>query len=490
MFTAQRSYSEREVLEVPVSNQSYLKKIVSAGYEGEFYKVMVEYLGEEIFVADGVGKILFVNPASVKTIGLPVDQIIGRSAEDLEREGYFSVSSTMEVVRQRKTVNVLQKLKDGRTVLATGVPIFNKEQDEIAMIISTSKDVDSVNELLHTVEKQAAEIEKNKAEIHNLRESMFEAEGFISSDPVMEELKNTITRVAPLEVSVLIQGETGVGKEVVARSLHKFSNRNSEPYIKINCGTIPEQLIESELFGYEKGAFTGANAAGKKGKVEMAHMGTLFLDEIGELPLTLQVKLLDFLQDGSFTRVGGTERRKVNARVVAATNRDLKRMCEEGKFRKDLYYRLNVIPINIPPLKDRREDIDVLTKYFVSRNNSKYRCNKKIENGLLDILTRFEWPGNVRELENVIERLFVMSEEDVIRKENLKSVISEHRGNSNVPAVTNISIRPLKEAKWDLEKQLVSKAYEMYHSTYKVAEVLQVDQSTVVKLLHKHNCMK
>lgn len=473
-----------------VLKQKYLKKIVSAGYESEFYKIMVEYLGEEIFVADGTGKILFVNPASVKTIGLPVDQIIGRSAEDLEREGYFSVSSTMEVVRQRKTVNVLQKLKDGRTVLATGVPIFDKEQDDIVMIISTSKDVDAVNEILHTVEKQAMEIEKNKAEIHNLKESMFEAEGFISSDPIMQELKNTVAKVAPLEVSVLIQGETGVGKEVVARSLHRFSNRSNEPYMKINCGTIPEQLIESELFGYEKGAFTGASVGGKKGKVEMANLGTLFLDEIGELPLTLQVKLLDFLQDGTFTRVGGTERVKVNARVVAATNRDLKRMCEEGKFRKDLYYRLNVIPLYIPPLRDRPGDIEVLTKYFVSCNNSKYRCHRKIENGLLDILTRFDWPGNVRELENVIERLFVMSEEDIIRKENLKSAITENRSTSNILNVTNINLRPLKEAKWELEKQLVSKAYEMYRSTYKVAEVLQVDQSTVVKLLHKHKCMR
>ncbi|HVI43204.1 MAG TPA: sigma 54-interacting transcriptional regulator [Anaerovoracaceae bacterium] len=471
-----------------VLKQKDFKNIVSGEYDSEFYKIMVEYLGEEIFVADGTGKILFVNPASVKTIGLPVDQIIGLSAQDLVREGYFSVSSTMEVVRQRKTVNVLQKLKDGRTTLATGVPIFDKEQEEIIMIISTSKDVDAVNEILHTVEKQAMEIEKNKAEINSLRESMFEEEGFISGDHIMQELKGTVTRVAPLAVSVLIQGETGTGKEVVARALHRFSNRSNEPYIKINCGTIPEQLIESELFGYEKGAFTGANTSGKQGKVEMAHMGTLFLDEIGELPLALQVQLLDFLQDGSFTRVGGTERLQVNARVVAATNRDLKKMCDDGKFRKDLYYRLNVIPINIPPLRDRIGDIDVLTKYFVSRCNSRYRCHKKMENGMLEVLTHFDWPGNVRELENVIERLFVMSEEDIIKKEDLKRVIYEN-SETSIPNFTDISIRPLKEAKWELEKQLVSKAYQMYHSTYKVAEALHIDQSTVVKLLHKHNCL-
>ena len=473
-----------------VPKEKELKHIVSAGYDSEFYKLMVEYLGEEIFVSDGTGKILFVNPASVKMIGLPVDQIVGKSAEDLEREGYFSVSSTMEVVRQRKTVNLLQKLKDGRTVLATSVPIFDKEQDEIIMIISTSKDVDAVNELLHTVERQAVEIEKTKAEIHNLRESIFEAEGFISGDPIMSELKDSLIRIAPLDVSVLIQGETGVGKEVVARSLHRLGRRNNGPYIKINCGTIPEQLIESELFGYEKGAFTGANLSGKKGKVEMAHMGTLFLDEIGELPLPLQVKLLDFLQDGTFVRVGGTERRNVNARVIAATNRDLKRMCDEGKFRKDLYYRLNVIPINIPPLRDRTGDIGVLAKYFMSRCNSRYRCHKKMENGLSQILAQYSWPGNVRELENIIERLFVMTEEDVIRKDQLINVLREYNEASGCFSnASNVILRPLKEAKWELEKQLVSRAYQQYRSTYKVAEVLCIDQSTVVKLLHKHKCV-
>lgn len=479
-----------------VLKRKELKRMVSAGYDSEFYKVMVEYLGEEIFVADGTGKILFVNPASVKMIGLPVDQIVGRTAEELEHEGYFSVSSTMEVIRQKRTVNLLQKLKDGRTVLATSVPIFDKEQDEIVMIISTSKDVDAVNELLHTVEKQAVEIEKTKAEIHNLRESMFEAEGFISGDPIMNELKDTLIRVAPLDVSVLIQGETGVGKELVAKALHRFGSRLNGPYIKINCGTIPEQLIESELFGYEKGAFTGASTGGKKGKVEMAHMGTLFLDEIGELPLQLQVKLLDFIQDGTFTRVGGNQRLSVNTRVIAATNRDLKKMSEEGNFRKDLFYRLNVIPITVPPLRDRRGDIGVLSKYFMTRCNSRYRCYKKLEGGLLPILTQHSWPGNVRELENVIERLFVMTEENVIGKEQLINVLQENSKaadsltySSSSSAASGENLRPLREAKWELEKQLVSSAYQRYRSTYKVAEVLCVDQSTVVKLLHKHKCV-
>lgn len=457
-------------------------------YEEQFYKLVFEYLGEEIFVSDGNGKTLYVNPASVKTIGKPFDQIVGRNVEELVKEGYFSVSSTMEVMKKKKTVNVLQKLIDGRTVLATGVPIFDKETGEILMIISTSKDVDAINDLMHTVEKQAAVIQKNIEEMNHLKDSIFEIEGFISNDPIMSNIKTIITRVAPLDVPALIQGNTGVGKEVVARTLHRFSNRSKGPFIKINCGSIPEQLIESELFGYESGAFTGAAKGGKKGRVEMAHMGTLFLDEIGEMPLSLQVKLLDFLQDGTFIRVGGTTRLKVDNRIVAATNRNLKKMCAEGQFREDLFYRLNVLPIHIPPLHERPSDIEVLAKYFMSSCNSKYHCNKQMEEGLVGVLKAYGWPGNVRELQNVMERAFVMSDEQIVTKEDLKRILDEEKQPEAIGKFIGMEIMPLKEAKWMLEKQLVGKAYEMYRSTYKVAEVLQVDQSTVVKLLHKHNC--
>lgn len=457
-------------------------------YDKQFYKLVFEYLGEEIFVTDKNGKTLYVNPASVKTIGKPVEQIVGRNVEELVKDGYFSNSSTMEVMKKKKTVNVLQKMSDGRTLLATGIPIFEEGTGEIVMIISTSKNVDEINELSHTVEKQAEVIEKNIEELKNLKASIFENEGFISNDPTMNNIKNIITRVAPLDIPVLIQGNTGVGKEVVARSLHRFSKRADGPFIKINCGAIPEQLMESELFGYESGAFTGAVKGGKKGRVEMAHMGTLFLDEIGEMPLALQVKLLDFLQDGTFTRVGGTKRLKVDNRIIAATNRNLKKMCAESQFREDLFYRLKVIPFNIPPLSDRPNDIDVLAKYFISKYNSKYHCHKRMEVGLTDVMKAYSWPGNVRELENVMERVYVMSDEQFVTREDLKRILYEDEESAEIRNFADVEIIPLKEAKWALEKQLVSKAYEMYHSTYKVAEVLQVDQSTVVKLLHKHKC--
>ncbi len=455
-------------------------------FQNQFYKIMVEHLGEEIFVADGNGKILFLNPASVKMIGLPVDQIIGKNAEDLQREGYVSPSCTMEVLRQRKKVNILQKLKDGRTVLATGVPIYDSDQEEIVMVISTSKDVDELNSLLATVESQERELRMKNAEIEKLRDDIFTEEGLIFGDTVMKEIRDAVIRIAPLDITVLLEGETGVGKEVVVRTLHRFSTRKNNSLMKINCAIIPENLMESELFGYESGSFTGAHKEGKQGKVEMADGGTLFLDEIGEMPLHLQVKLLDFLQDGTFTRVGGTEKRKVDARIIAATNRDLKAMCEKGYFRQDLYYRLNVIPIKIPPLRERVADIGILAKYFISNYNTKYKGHKTLSESARITFCGYFWPGNVRELEHVIERAYVMTDGDVINEETVNVILYGDQFGTPDSRVICTDIIPLKEAKKEVERQLISKACEIYGSTYKMADALKVDQSTVVKLLKKH----
>ena len=454
--------------------------------DNKFYKIMVEYLGEEIFVTDGKGKVIFVNPASAKTIGMAVDEIIGLNAADFEEQGYFKPSCTLEVIRQRKQVNLLQQLKNGRTVLATGVPIFDNEHENIIMVISTSKDVEAVNQLLKTVEEQSGELEQKTEELNFLRQEIFTEQGFISSDPVMIKVKDTLMKVAPLDLAVLIEGETGVGKEVFVRALHRFSERKDGPLIKINCGIIPENLMESEIFGYEEGAFTGAQKSGKKGKVELANGGTLFLDEIGELPLSLQVKLLDLLQDGTFTRVGGNQKIRVDARIVAATNRDLKAMSEKGTFREDLFYRLNVFPVIIPPLRDRKQDIETLTKYFIVQYNSKYKRHKRITDEACGRLLSYDWPGNVRELEHVLERAFILTEEDDIGEEVLKNCLYGNAKNTEGARIICTDIMPLKEAKSEVERQLLTRAYDEYKSTYKVADVLKIDQSTVVKLLHKH----
>jgi transcriptional regulator with PAS, ATPase and Fis domain len=290
---------------------------------------------------------------------------------------------------------------------------------------------------------------------------------------------------------VLIEGETGVGKDIIANTLHKFSNRSEKPFIKINCGSIPENLIESELFGYETGAFTGASREGKKGLVEIADGGTLFLDEIGELPLNMQVKLLDFIQDGSYKRIGGTDLLRVDARIVAATNRNLHEMCENGQFRKDLFYRLNVMPITIPPLRDRTDDIYMFVKTFLSRCNSKYNEHKAFSEQAYKALASYSWPGNVRELEYFVERAYIMAEGHIITDEAVDLIINATYGmEKSESGIVCMGLIPLKEARHELERLLVSRALRIYKTTYKAAEALGVDQSTIVKLSKRLNTLE
>lgn len=455
-------------------------------FSDKFYKLMVEYLGEEIFVSDAKGNAMFINKASSDTIGLPREEIIGKNVTELETEGYFAPSCTLEVLRQKKTVNMLQYLKNGGVVLATGVPVFDDNNEKIEMVISTSKDVDAINKLLNKVENQEREIIEKESEIGDLRMELFNKVGFVSADEATRILKNTIIKVAPTDVTVLVEGETGVGKEVVVKSIHQFSKRKDKPLVKINCGLIPSNLIEAELFGYEKGAFTGADQAGKKGKVELANQGTLFLDEIGEMPLDMQVKLLEFLQDNTYTRVGGTKRIKVDTRVITATNRNLQEMCEKGSFRKDLYYRLNIMPLKVPPLRERTDDIEILAKHFIELYNTKYNEYKVYEEGAFDFLKTRDWPGNIREFEHVIERAYIISESNVISIGELcESVVGNIEVSLKNPINCN-AIVPLKEAKNEIERQILVKACEKYDTTYKIADALKVDQSTVVKLLKKH----
>ena len=281
-----------------------MEKDISKRYDKSFYKMMAENFGDEIFVTDGDGVVLFVNLEAAKVIERPVHEIVGRKVQELVDEGFFKPSASLEAIKQKKTVNIMQTLFNGKTVLCTSVPIFDDLHENIRMVISTTKDVSELQDIIATVEKQ-------NEEISNLRDIAFEVAGFIAGAGQKHNVRDMVAKIAPLNVPVLIQGETGVGKEVAARAIHQLGCGKNKPMVKINCGIIPENLIESELFGYEPGAFTGAEKAGKKGKVEMAEGGTLFLDEIGEMPLSLQVKLLDFLQDGSFTRVGGTKRLKV-----------------------------------------------------------------------------------------------------------------------------------------------------------------------------------
>ena len=306
----------------------------------------------------------------------------------------------------------------------------------------------------------------------------------VAYSPAMESVIALMQKVSSVSSTVLITGASGVGKEVVARYIHRTGNRSCEPFVKINCAAIPETLLESELFGYEEGAFTGARRSGKPGLIELASGGTLFLDEITEMPMALQAKLLQVLQEKCLVRVGGTRQIRVDARVIAATNRDIERAVKEGRFRNDLYYRLNVIPIRVPSLVERAGDIAPLTYHFLEKWGARYGRPHQISREAREALDKYSWPGNVRELENMLEFLVVTVDAPVIGIEHIPTHIRSARG-QDAAAVRVSGIMPLRRAVEEVERQLIERASETCPSTYAIARALGVNQSTIVRKIQR-----
>lgn len=309
---------------------------------------------------------------------------------------------------------------------------------------------------------------------------------FIAESPQMKKIKNTIEYIKDVDSSVLITGESGTGKEVVCNYIYRTSQRKDFPIVKINCGAIPESLFESELFGYEDGAFTGARKKGKAGLFEMANHGTLFLDEISEMSLEMQVKLLRVIQEKEVFRLGGTDTIPVDVRIIAATNRNLEELVEKGKFRKDLFYRLNVIRLEIPPLRERKEDIIPLCYHFLDIFNERYHKNKGLTIKAARTLAHLDWPGNIRELENLVENIVVLEPDEVMRAKHLQTrYCKEHV--SNVGTVTVDGILPYKVALEQMERQLLENTRNQFGSTRKMAAILGLNQSTVSRKLRQYH---
>lgn len=311
-------------------------------------------------------------------------------------------------------------------------------------------------------------------------------ESIVARSTQMKEILELSKRVAKTDCTVLIQGESGVGKDEIAKIIHSNSARSEKPFYKVDCAAIPESLLESELFGYEPGAFTGATKSGKQGMLEAADNGTIFLDEIGDLHLSLQSKLLRVLQDHTIVRVGGTKPITVNVRVIAATNKDLAECIKKGLFREDLYYRLNVVPIYIPPLRERTDDILSFIGHFRDKFSKRYNVTKECSPEVAHALLNYQWPGNVRELKNIIERIFVTAPNERVRLDDLPSHLVSNEFISSEDVVTINKIIPLKSAVKEVEKQLLFKAMARYGSTRKAAKVLRVSQPTVVRKLQEH----
>lgn len=445
------------------------------------YKELLENItigsSDGIYITDDKGTGLYMNNADYQITGLTEPQVIGRTIYQMVADGLVTGSAVVEVIKTKKRASVLQKTPNGKTVMVTGIPIFDEAGNHIR-VVSSTRDMTDLIEL----KKQLEEERRLNAELMSIKQDDLR-NSITAHSEKMFEVFELAKQVAKTDSTVLITGESGVGKEVIAKLIYNESHRVKELFLKVNCSAIPEHLLESELFGYEDGAFTGAKKGGKKGLIESVDKGTLFLDEIGEMPLILQGKLLQVIQDRTFIKVGGIQAKAVDIRIIAATNRDLKVLVEQGKFREDLYYRLNVVPIHIPPLRERIEDILPLAHIFLFRFNQKYSVEKELSDEVQNLLQAYSWPGNVRELENSIERLVIISKAKIILPEHLPLNIIN---NVNKHHITINGIIPLREAQEEVERLLFLRAYESFHNTYKAAKVLGVSQPTVVRKVKKY----
>ena len=444
------------------------------------YRPIVENLGVEIFVTDGEGNVLFVNPASIAINELDVDNIVGRNVRELMADGYFGESSTLKVLEEKTTVSLLQHLKHDKKVVATGVPILD-EDGEVEMVITTSQDIDVVNELLETLDEQEKEIDLLKRQLQ--KRSDIDVD-----DPASIKVKAAMEMVASLDMPILISGESGTGKHEAARYIHYFGKRRDEHFITVNCISADPDFLEQEIFGRESHSEDGKSELVIQGKLDMVDGGTLALNNISYMPPKIQSKLFEYINTGEFTRAGGGRPVKSNARIIAMTGMDLKTLSETGMFMKALYYKLNTVPIVIPPLRKRVKDIPYLANQYVAKYNDKYKSKKILNKDALGKLTSHAWPGNLIELDQTIESAYVMTDGPVIKGETVYNVIhGADEQETTKGSVYCEDIIPLKEAKHQLEEQLTRRAYEVYKTTAKAAEALGVNQSTVSRILSKYD---
>lgn len=445
------------------------------------FDAILDSMHEELLISDGKGRVLRVNPSFEAQYGIRREEALGQTVYQLEAAGYFKPSVIAKVIDGRKKVTMQQVTNRNRKIIVTATPIFDNQGD-ICLVVSFSRDITEMLDLRRQYSRLEDKIELYTEEINQLRQKAELEDGVIGNSPQMRSILETIRRVANFDANILFLGPSGVGKTMLAKIVHRQSKRKEGPFIDINCAAIPEHLLESELFGYEKGSFTGAGTKGKVGLIELANEGTLLLDEISEMPLSLQAKLLKTIQDKVITRVGGTKEIKVDFRLITATNRDLEEFAERGLFRKDLYYRLNVIRIQIPPLRERQEDIIPLIDYFTEKNNQQYDLHKEFHPHALEALVNYSWPGNVRELSNIVERSSMTCEGDIIPIEALSSEILQEGARSSMPG----QIQDLNKILEEVEAKIIRETWKKYHNTVEVGKALGISQPTAYRKVKKY----
>ncbi|MBQ9537050.1 MAG: sigma 54-interacting transcriptional regulator [Desulfovibrionaceae bacterium] len=461
-----------------MKNQS-TKDIISQNVES-----ILDSLPEGVFISDAHGVSLRVNRMYEQLTGLTQEQISGKNVRTLVEDGIFDCILNPEIVKTLKPTTRVQRLKNGKRLVLSGFPVFNND-GELKLVVTFARDVTLLAQMQEQFAAQSALIEQINDQLAYVARNKAKDQAPVYQSKVMTDVVKLVQQFAPTDATLLILGETGAGKDVLARYAHSLSNRREKLMVKVDCGGISESLIESELFGYMPGAFTGASSKGKAGYFEIADGSTVFLDEIGELPLTLQTRLLRVLQDNEIVRIGSSQARKVNVRIIAATNRNLLHSVEQGTFRRDLFYRLNVASIQIPPLRERTEDIPILANHYLTQYQNKYHKKMAFMDVTLDLLKAYAWPGNVRELQNLVHSLVISLTGPIISPHDLPQTISNLKPHDSTYSADILTpTRSLRAIVADMERDFLVKAIEVHGSIQRVAELFGVNRSTIFRKLH------
>ncbi|MED3552892.1 sigma-54 interaction domain-containing protein [Cytobacillus praedii] len=439
---------------------------------------IVETIVENAFgwlvVVDKDGKIIYINKNYCDFLEVERDAVIGvHVSKVIENSRMHIVAAT-----GKEEIADLQYIR-GNYMIANRIPIVSNNLVVGAFGTVFFRDTKEWMKMNSHVKSMLTKIQSYIQDID--RSVKYSLDDLLGNSKQIHSLKEKVKMIAASDISVLIRGESGTGKELFAHSIHQLSNRSHQPFVKINCGAIPEHLLESELFGYEEGAFTGAKKGGKKGKFQLADGGTLFLDEIGDMPINMQVKLLRALQEGEVESVGSTEPVHVDVRIIAATNRPLEKMMEEKRFREDLFYRINVVPFTIPPLRERMEDVPILMDYFIKKITKK--SGKRIMSIDEDVIERFNqysWPGNIRELENVIEASIHLTNKEVIALESLPDYLKES-------SLFPVGKKKLKEIIEETERRILLQSLAKFNNNkLEAAKALGISKSSLYEKLKKY----
>ena len=462
----------REVFEEAVQEVEFVRNLYSD------LQAVYASSQEQILVIDESGKVIRVAGTFLKDFWKEdkPEKIIGKQISQFTKKNIFQPDVFELCRKQKKKVTAIQNSSGKGRVWSVATPVYHEGKLEKVVVLSRDITYENTPYL-----KQIDEVSSDSRKDHESNSSEMQ---IVYRSAKIERLVTELKRVANFNSTVLLEGESGVGKEIFAHQIHIASQRSKQKLVRINCGAIPEKLIESELFGYEKGAFTGADKNGKAGLFEVAHNGTLFLDEIGELPLNMQVKLLRVLQEKEVTRIGGVQPIPVNVRIITATNKDLREMVNRGTFREDLFYRLYVIPFRIPSLRERKEDILPLAIHFLEKFKQMYDIEKSFTPEAFEVLETYTWPGNVRELQNIVERLILLTDGEWIQREHaLRYLYGEVRRGKKQLFV--LELMPLKEAVEELETQLIEQGLKKYRTADKLSKVLGVSPATISRRMKK-----